>query len=103
MLVVLDFRTSTVDKVIDRVLEMDRAQNGNYIAMGALQRALPWEEELRFRQGVQYTMCLNTDHSTVECTMRTQCLFCHSKTHTMDWCEYNLLNQQATSVKQIEP
>ena len=48
MLVVLDFRTSTIDEVTDRVPDMDRAQNGNYMAMGALQCALPRKEELRF-------------------------------------------------------
>ena len=39
--------------------------------------------------------CLNPDHSTIECTPLTQCLLCQSKTHTMDRCEYNLLNRQA--------
>ena len=103
MLAVLDFRTSIVDDVIEQVLEMDRAQNNNYMAMRALKHALPREEELRFQQAVQCTTCLNPDHSTGECTMRTQCLFCHSKTHTMDRCEYNLLNRLVASVKQIEP
>ena len=46
MLSVLDFQTNTIDQVIDRVLEIDRAQNSNYMAMGALQRALPREEDL---------------------------------------------------------
>ena len=49
MLAVLDFRMSTIDEVIDRVFDMDSAQNGNCMAMGTLQRALPKEEELRFR------------------------------------------------------
>ena len=35
MLAVLHFKTNTMDQVIDRVLEMDRAQNSNYMAMGA--------------------------------------------------------------------
>ena len=34
---VFDFRTNTIDEVVDRVLEMDRAQNSNHMAMGALQ------------------------------------------------------------------
>ena len=45
-LVVLDFRTSTINLVIDRVLNMDRAQNNNIMLMGTFQRALPKEEEL---------------------------------------------------------
>ena len=69
MCVVLDFRTSIIDQVIDHVLEMDK--NNTLMSMGALQRALPKEEELRFRQAVQCTTCLKTSHSTLECTMRT--------------------------------
>ena len=91
-LVVLDFRTSTINQIIDRVLDMDRAQNGNNMLMGALQRVLPKEEDLQFRQAIQCTTYLNSGHSSLECTMRTQYLLCHSKAHTMDQCEYNLLN-----------
>ena len=43
MLAILDFQTNTIDQVIYRVLEMDRAQNNNYMAMGALQRTMPKE------------------------------------------------------------
>ena len=93
---VIDFQTSTIDQVIAWVMEMDK--NSSWLTMGALQRALPTEEDLRFRQVVQCTMCLNPDHSMVECTMRTQCMLCHSRSHTMEPCEYNLLNQQATPV-----
>ena len=46
MLAILDFQTNTIDQVIYRVLEMDRAQNNNYMAMGALQRVLPREKDL---------------------------------------------------------
>ena len=31
------------------------------------------------------------------------CLICHSQAHTLELCEYNLLNRNATSVRQIEP
>ena len=34
--------------------------------------------------------------------MRTQFLLCHSKRHTMDWCEDNVLNLQAPTVRQID-
>ena len=90
----LDFQTSTVDQVIDGVLEMDK--HNSLMSMGALQRALPKDEDLLFHQAVQCTTCLNPDHSTVECTTRTHCMLCHSRSHTMDRCEYILLNRQAT-------
>ena len=47
---VVDFRTSTVDHVIDRVLEMDK--NSSFMSLGVLHRALPKEEDLRFRQAL---------------------------------------------------
>ena len=46
MLVVLDFWTSTIDEVIDRVRDMDRALNEDYTVTGALQCTLPREEDL---------------------------------------------------------
>ena len=55
MCTVIDFRTSTVDKVIDRVREMEKSSS--WLAMGALQRALPTEENLCFRQAIQCTTC----------------------------------------------
>ena len=87
---VVDFRTSTV-QVIDRVLEMDK--NSSFMSLGMLHQALPKEEDLRFRQALQCTTCLNSGHSMVDCTMRTQCMICHSRAHTTDRCEYNLLNR----------
>ena len=39
MCVVLDIQTSTMDQVIDRVLEMDKQRS--WMLMGALQQALP--------------------------------------------------------------
>ena len=100
MCVVLDFRNNTMDQVIDRVLEMDK--HSSFMSLGALHRALPKEEDLRFRHALQCT-CLNSGHSTVDCTMRTQCMICHSRAHTTDRCEYNLLNRQAAPVRHIEP
>ena len=102
-LVVLDFKTSTIDQVIYRVLDMDRAQNGNHLSMRALQQALSTKEDLRFRLGIQCTTCLNPGHSSLECTMRMHCALCHSKAHTIEWCQYNILNRQVALVTQIEP
>ena len=45
-LAVLDLSTSTIDQVIDWVLDMDQAHIGNHMVMGALQRKLPKEEDL---------------------------------------------------------
>ena len=41
----------------------------------------------------RYVPCLNSGHSTVDCTMRTQCMISHSQAHMTDRCEYNLLNR----------
>ena len=98
---VLDFRTNTMDQVIDRVLEMDKTSS--FMSMGMLHRALPKEEELRFRQALQCTTCLNAGHSTVDCNLRTQCMICNSRAHTTDRCEYNLLNRQVAPARHIEP
>ena len=98
---VIEFRTSTIDQVIDQVREMEKSNS--WLAMEALQRALPTDEDLRFRQVIQFTTCLNVGNSALECTMRSQCMLCHSRTHTMDHCEYNLLNRQVALVQQIEP
>ena len=35
--------------------------------------------------------------------MRSQCLLCHSINHTMERCDYNLLNRPAPLVQQIKP
>ena len=101
MCAIIDFRTSTIDQVIDRVMEMDK--NSSWLTMGALQQALPTKEDLWFCQKVQCTTCLNLGHSTIECTMRSQCMLCHSRSHTMDRYEYNRLNRQAAPVRHIEP
>ena len=50
MLVVLDFHTITINEVIDWVLDLYQAQKGNYMAMEALQHALPRDEDLRPRE-----------------------------------------------------
>ena len=71
--------------------------------MSALHRTLPTLEELQFRQAVQYTACLNTGHSAIECSLRTHCTIFHSKLHSVEQCEYNLLNKTTTPVRQMFP
>ena len=50
--VVVDFTGKTLDDIIDRVLRLDSAQTSHSMSMTALQRALPIEEEMRFRKAV---------------------------------------------------
>ena len=92
-LVVFDFRDQSIDQVIDKELAMDRTKNKNSMNMSALHTNLPTMEELRFWQAVQCTTCLNTGHSTMECSLCTHCTMCHSKAHSVEQCEYNLLNK----------
>ena len=102
-LAVFDFSDQTIDKVIDKALAMDRTHKSKAtINMTNLTNNLPSLEELRFRQAVQCTTCLNTGHSTVECSLRTHCTICHSKAHSVDQCEYNLLNKSTATVRQIQ-
>ena len=67
-MVVLDFKSDTLEEVINRVLDPNCSQNVHVITMGMLQCALPNEEELRFWHCTQCTPCLNPGHSTLECT-----------------------------------
>ena len=101
-LAVFDFSDQTIDKVIDKALAMHRTHKSTAtINMTNLTNNLPSLEELRFRQAVQCTTRLNTGHSTVECGLCTHCTICHSKAHSVDQCEYNLLNK-STTVRQIQ-
>ena len=43
---VLEFRMSTMEQVIDRVLEMDK--HSSFMSLGVLHRALLKEEDVRF-------------------------------------------------------
>ena len=52
---------------------------------------------------VQCTTCLNPGHSLLECTLWNHCPICHSRPHTLELCEYNLLNRNTTPVRQIKP
>ena len=71
--------------------------------MASLQEALPTTEETQFKQAVQCTTCLNPGHSALECTLRMHCPICHSRAHTLELCEYNLLNCNTITVRPIEP
>ena len=53
---VLDFPASTIDQVIEKVLDMDKAQNSNNMLMEALQKVLPNEEALILAGGELHNM-----------------------------------------------
>ena len=94
---VFDFRNQSIDQVIDKALAMDQThKNKKSMDMSALHSNLLSLEELQFRQVVQCTTCLNIGHSTIECSLRTHCTICHSKAHSVEQCEYNLLNKATT-------
>ena len=97
---VIDLSGQPIEEVIRRVLRLDSAQS---MSMASLHEALPTTEETRFKQAVQCTTCLNPGHSALECTLRMHCPICHSRAHTLELCEYNLLNRYAATVRQIEP
>ena len=99
-LAVVDLTGKPIEDIISWVLRLDRAEG---MSMTTLERALPTEEETCFRQAVQCTTCLNPGYSSMECTLRSHCMICHSRAHTLELCEYNLLNRNTTSVRQIEP
>ena len=102
-LAVFDFSDQTTDKVIDKALAMDRTHKSKATRnMTNLTNNLPSLEELRFQQAVQCTNCLNTTHSKVECSLRTQYTISHSKAHSMDQCEYNLLNKSTATIRLIQ-
>ena len=76
-LAVFDFKEQLLEQVIDKALFMDKTQTCNNMSMMSLQKSLPTAEELRFRQAIQCTTCLNLGHSIVKCTLRTHCPICH--------------------------
>ena len=87
---IMDLSGQPIEEVIRRVLRLDSAQS---MSMASLQEALPTTEETRFKQAIQCTTCLNPGHSALECTLRMHCPICHSRAHTLELCEYNLLNR----------
>ena len=109
-----DFKDQSHEQVIDKAL-MDKTQTNNSLSVVSsqrslqtleeirLQRTLPTDEDLWFRQAIQCTTCLNLGHSTVECTLRTHFPIWHSKAHTIDQCKYNFLNKVSALVRQIQP
>ena len=98
-----DFKEQSLEQVIDKTPLMDKTKTSNSISMISLRKSLPTSEELKSRQAIQCTTCLNPGHSTVECTLRTYCPICHSKAHMIDQCKNNLLNTVAAPIRQIQP
>ena len=101
-LVVFDSRNQSIEQVIDQVIAMGRnPKKIKCMDMSTLHHTLPTLEELQFQQAIQCTTCLNTGHSTIECSLRTHCTICHSKAHSMEQCDNNLLNKATTPIRQI--
>ena len=101
-LAVFDFRNQIIEQVIDKAIAMGRnPKNVRSMDVSALHNMLPTREELQFCQAVQCTICLNTGYSAIECSLRTHCTICHSKLHSVEQCEYNLLNKTTAPVRQM--
>ena len=92
----------TTDMLIERALQLELDEQEEAFSMSTLRQALPQDEEGHFRQAIQCTICLNAGHSAVECNIRIYCPICHSKAHTVEQCEYNMLNQHTAVVRKVE-
>ena len=90
------------DTVIERALQLGLEEEDDGISMALLKHA-PKDEDYRFRQAIQCTICLNSGHFGVDCNMRIHCPICHSQAHTLDQCEYNMLNRLTPTVHRMEP
>ena len=99
-LAVVDLTGKGIEDIIRRFLLLDSAQS---MSMNIRQRVLQTEEDTRFHQAIQCSTCVNLNHSSLECTLRCHCPIYHSRAHTLELCEYNLLNRNRTPVRHIEP
>ena len=99
-LAVVDLTGKGIEDIIRRFLLLDSAQS---MSMNIRQRVLQTEEDTRFHQAIQCSTCVNLNHSSLECTLRCHCPIYHSRAHTLELCEYNLLNRNTGPVRQIEP
>ena len=61
--------------VIERALQLELEDEDEGLSMTSLRQALPQDEEYRFRQAIQCTICLNSGHSAVDCNMQAPALF----------------------------
>ena len=103
-LALIDFSQQTIEQVVAHVLAIDRAQHKTSFSMGSPQNALPPQEETQLQQALQCMECSNSGHLAVEFPHRPHYPICHSPLHTVEQCEYNMLNRTATGpVRQIEP
>ena len=99
-----DFSNQTIEQVIARVLAIDRTQHNTSFSMASLQNTLTPQEDHRFLQVLQCIACSGSGHLALECPHRPHCPICQSRSHTVEQCEYNMLNRTTTApVRQIEP
>ena len=97
-----NFTGQTADTVIERALQLESKEEEEGLSMASLRQALPKDEEYCFYRAIQCTICFNSGHSTLDCNMRIHGPICHSWAHTMDQCEYNMLNRPTPSVSLVD-
>ena len=103
-LVLTDFSNQTIEQIIACILAIDQTQHSTTFSMSSLQSSLPPHEDHRFREALQCTAYSGSGHLALECPHRPHCPICQSRSHTVEQCEYNMLNHTtAAPVCQIEP
>ena len=95
-LALTNFANQTIEQVIARVLALDRTQQSTAFSMSSLQSTLPQEDNY-FRQALQCTVCSGSGLLALEFPHRPQCLISQSRYHTVEQCEYNMLNRTTTN------
>ena len=105
-LTLTDFSNQIIKQVIARVLAIDRTQHSTTFFMGSLQSTLPPQEDHHFRQALQCRASSGSGHLAFEVPHCPHCPhfpICQSGSHTVEQCEYNVLNRTMTApVRQIE-
>ena len=93
----------TVDTVIECALHLELEEEDEGLSMASLHQGVPRDEEYHFLQAIQCTIYLNSGHLAVDCNMRIHCPICHSRVHTVDQGEDNMLNRPTSLVDRMEP
>ena len=96
-LALTNFANQTIEQVIARILALDRTQESTTFSMSSVQSTLP-QEDNSFRQAVQCTACSGSGHLALECPHWPHFPICQSRSHTVEQCEYNMLNRTMTSL-----
>ena len=94
-LALTDFSQETIEKVVTRVLALDRVHHNNSFSIGTLQTTLPTTEETQFRQP------LNARCAPSLATRLSTALYGHTVPSVIrvELCEYNMLNRTNKTVE----